>query len=76
MVSIQTPQAFAFATLKRAHEEGRRQGAVVDDDAELVERLGLPVKVVPGEYRNVKITTADDIPVVTAHVRALAAGAG
>ncbi len=76
MVSVQTPQAFAFATLKRAHEEGLRQGAVVDDDAELVERLGLPVKVVPGEYRNIKITTADDIPVVTAHVRAMAAEAG
>jgi 2-C-methyl-D-erythritol 4-phosphate cytidylyltransferase len=76
MMSIQTPQAFAFATLQRAHQEGRRQGAVVDDDAELVERLGLPVKVVAGEYRNVKITTADDIPVLEAHVQAIAAEAG
>jgi 2-C-methyl-D-erythritol 4-phosphate cytidylyltransferase len=65
-----------LATLKRAHEEGRRQGAVVDDDAELVERLGLPVKVVAGEYRNIKITTAEDIPILLAHVQAIAAGAG
>ncbi len=76
MVSVQTPQAFAFPTLRRAHEEGHRQGAVVDDDAELVERLGLPVKVVEGEYRNIKITTADDISVVAAHARAMTAGAG
>jgi 2-C-methyl-D-erythritol 4-phosphate cytidylyltransferase len=76
MMSIQTPQAFRLATLKRAHEEGRRQGAVVDDDAELVERLGLPVKVVAGEYRNIKITTAEDIPILLAHVQAIAAGAG
>jgi 2-C-methyl-D-erythritol 4-phosphate cytidylyltransferase len=75
MMSIQTPQAFSFAALLRAHEEGRRQGAVVDDDAELVERLGLPVKVVPGEYRNIKITTAEDIPVLEAHVQAMATGA-
>ena len=72
MMSIQTPQAFDYGTLRRAHEEGARQGAVVDDDAELVERLGLPVKVVEGEYRNIKITTADDLPVLEAHVHSLA----
>ena len=76
MMAIQTPQAFTFAALQRAHEEGRRQGAVVDDDAELVERLGLPVKVVEGEYRNIKITTAEDIPVLEAHVQAIAAEVG
>jgi 2-C-methyl-D-erythritol 4-phosphate cytidylyltransferase len=76
MMSIQTPQAFRFSTLQRAHEEGRRQGAVVDDDAELVERLGLPVKVVAGEYSNIKITTAEDIPVLLAHLKVTVPGAG
>ena len=70
LVSIQTPQAFRFDVLARAHAEGRRSGAVVDDDAELVERLGLPVKIVDGEYRNIKITTPDDLPVLEAHLAA------
>jgi 2-C-methyl-D-erythritol 4-phosphate cytidylyltransferase len=74
LVSIQTPQAFHYEVLARAHREGRAQGAVVDDDAELVERLGLPVKIVDGEYRNIKITTPEDIPVLEAHLAAAGAG--
>ena len=68
LVSVQTPQAFRFETLARAHALGREQGAVVDDDAELVERMGEPVRVVPGEYRNIKITTPDDLSLVEAHL--------
>ncbi|MDQ6919922.1 MAG: 2-C-methyl-D-erythritol 4-phosphate cytidylyltransferase, partial [Candidatus Dormibacteraeota bacterium] len=70
LVSVQTPQAFSFDLLARAHREGRAQGAAVDDDAELVERIGQPVKVVPGEHRNVKITTPDDLPLLEAHLAA------
>jgi 2-C-methyl-D-erythritol 4-phosphate cytidylyltransferase len=70
LVSIQTPQAFRYDILARAHREGRAQGAVVDDDAELVERLGLPVKVVDGERPNIKITTANDLPLLEAHLAA------
>ena len=76
LVSVQTPQAFRFDILRRAHEEGRRTGAVVDDDAELVERLGLPVRVVKGEYRNIKITTVDDLALLEAHVGSMGAKAG
>ena len=68
LVSVQTPQAFRYETLARAHHEGRLQGAVVDDDAELVERIGEPVKVVAGDYRNLKITTPDDLAAAEAHL--------
>ncbi|HEV1998695.1 MAG TPA: 2-C-methyl-D-erythritol 4-phosphate cytidylyltransferase, partial [Candidatus Dormibacteraeota bacterium] len=68
LVSVQTPQAFLFELLSRAHREGRAQGSAVDDDAELVERLGEPVKVVPGDYRNLKITTPDDLAAAKAHL--------
>jgi 2-C-methyl-D-erythritol 4-phosphate cytidylyltransferase len=68
LVSVQTPQAFRFEILERAHREGLAQGAVVDDDAELVERLGCVVKVVPGEYRNIKITTPDDLAAAEAQL--------
>jgi len=68
LVSVQTPQAFRYELLARAHREGLAQGAVVDDDAELVELLGEPVKVVPGDYRNLKITTPDDLAAAEANL--------
>ena len=59
--SVQTPQAFRSALLREAHEKARRDGVVGTDDATLVERLGHPVRVVPGLAGNVKITTPADL---------------
>jgi 2-C-methyl-D-erythritol 4-phosphate cytidylyltransferase len=55
----QTPQAFRRDILARALDEGKDVDAT--DEAMLVERLGVPVHVVEGDERNVKITTADDL---------------
>lgn len=55
----QTPQAFRRDVLARALEEGRAIDAT--DEAMLVERLGLPVHVVEGDSRNIKITTPEDL---------------
>src|SRR6185436_19223752 len=55
----QTPQAFRRDILSRALTEGESIDAT--DEAMLVERLGLPVHVVPGDERNIKITTAADL---------------
>ena len=57
LVAVQTPQAFRADVLRRAHAEGG-EGT---DDAELVERLGGRVVVVPGEAWNRKITEPDDL---------------
>jgi len=59
--AVQTPQAFRGALLREAHEKARRDGVVGTDDAMLVERLGHPVRVVPGLAENVKITTPEDL---------------
>jgi len=59
--SVQTPQGFRGALLREAHEKARRDGVVGTDDATLVERLGHPVRVVPGLAGNVKITTLEDL---------------
>jgi 2-C-methyl-D-erythritol 4-phosphate cytidylyltransferase len=59
--AVQTPQAFRAALLREAHEKGWRDGITGTDDAMLVERLGHPVRVVPGLAANVKITTPDDL---------------
>jgi 2-C-methyl-D-erythritol 4-phosphate cytidylyltransferase len=59
--AIQTPQMFERALLLRAHQYAQQQGVIATDDAMLVEALGIPVKVVNGEYTNIKITTPEDI---------------
>ena len=55
----QTPQAFRRDVLARALDAGQSIDAT--DEAMLVERLGLPVHVVEGDIRNVKITTPEDL---------------
>jgi 2-C-methyl-D-erythritol 4-phosphate cytidylyltransferase len=58
---IQTPQAFRFDILHRAYEQAFKDGFYGTDDASLVERLGIKVKVVDGDYDNIKITTPADL---------------
>lgn len=61
LVAVQTPQGFALAPLRAAHERARAEGWAVTDDAALLERCGLAVHVVPGETANAKITTPEDL---------------
>lgn len=56
----QTPQAFPREILERAHIAAQRDRIGATDDAFLVERLGLPVVVVQGSERGMKITTEED----------------
>ena len=58
---VQTPQAFQYPLVLRAHEEARREGFRGTDDASLVERLGIPVKILRGSRFNFKITTPEDL---------------
>ncbi len=58
---IQTPQCFEFPLILRAHEEARQAGFGGTDDAALVERLGIPVRILPGSRFNIKITTPEDL---------------
>ena len=59
LVAVQTPQAFAAQLLRRAHAAVPELDA--SDDCLLVERLGEPVAVVPGEVGNRKITHPEDL---------------
>ncbi len=60
--AVQTPQVFRYALLMLAHQSVREHGIVVTDDAALVERIGVKVKVVRGNYENIKITSEEDLP--------------
>lgn len=59
LVAVQTPQAFRVDVLQRAHAEGDD----ATDDAVLVEALGERVGTVPGDPRNLKLTTPADLAV-------------
>jgi 2-C-methyl-D-erythritol 4-phosphate cytidylyltransferase/2-C-methyl-D-erythritol 2,4-cyclodiphosphate synthase len=63
---IQTPQAFEARLLKEAYRQAGEQKFLGTDDAALVERLGIPVRIVRGDYRNLKITTPEDLIVAEA----------
>lgn len=63
---VQTPQGFRYGLLYKAHELARRDGFYGTDDAMLVERLGWPVTMVLGSYRNLKITTPEDLIIARA----------
>lgn len=56
--AVQTPQFFRYDLLMRAHREIT---ADVTDDAAMLEALGLPVHLFPGDKRNIKVTTPGDL---------------
>lgn len=56
----QTPQGFPRAVLDKAHALAAKDGLSGTDDAELVERIGVPVWLVPDSARNLKVTTPED----------------
>jgi len=58
---IQTPQTFTHDILKRAYEKAIKDGFYGTDDASLVEKLGIKIKIIPGFYENIKITTPEDL---------------
>jgi 2-C-methyl-D-erythritol 4-phosphate cytidylyltransferase len=61
--AVQTPQVFNAALLKEAHEKVHE---TVTDDSSMIEAIGHPVKVFPGSYYNIKVTTPEDLTIARA----------
>jgi 2-C-methyl-D-erythritol 4-phosphate cytidylyltransferase len=59
--AIQTPQLFRFGSITTAYDKASQEGYYATDDAALVERYGGKIKIVMGSYRNIKITTPEDL---------------
>lgn len=57
----QTPQTFRYKIIKSAHELAEADGFTGTDDASLLERINKKVHVTIGDYRNIKITTPEDL---------------
>lgn len=64
MMWAQTPQVFPLRTLLAAHAAAEAAARGATDDAMLVEQAGGRVRVVTGDYENVKITTPEDLVVL------------
>jgi 2-C-methyl-D-erythritol 4-phosphate cytidylyltransferase len=74
--AIQTPQGFERHVLQRAHASVDLDDSPASDDAFLVERLGLPVHVIPGHEEAFKVTRPFDVVMAEAVLaRRRAAGA-
>lgn len=69
--NIQTPQAFDTRLIKALYKKYFKSEAKITDDSQLFEFFDRkePVKVVEGEYSNIKITTAEDIIFAKAYIR-------
>jgi 2-C-methyl-D-erythritol 4-phosphate cytidylyltransferase len=61
LLLAQTPQAFSYAIIKKAHDYAKNKGLDATDDAMLVEQMGEKVYVEQGHTLNIKITTPEDL---------------
>jgi len=61
IVAVQTPQAFPFEKIMEAYSRFENELEEFTDDAAIYEKAGYKVKTVKGDYRNIKITTNEDL---------------
>src|SRR5215217_6658583 len=61
-----TPQCFRYELLCDAYKNADVNNPLLTDESALVEQLGIPVSVVEGSARNIKITTAEDLVIAEA----------
>ena len=61
--AIQTPQVFDMALLRAALKKAKQDGVAITDDCSAVEHMGMSVKIVDGDERNLKVTTPMDLKI-------------
>ena len=61
--AVQTPQVFDIAILKAALAKAVKDNAPITDDCSAVENMGMSVKMVEGDERNIKVTTPMDLKI-------------
>jgi 2-C-methyl-D-erythritol 4-phosphate cytidylyltransferase len=66
LYAVQTPQCFDTGLIKGALTKALQNGLLITDDSAAVEALPYPVHILPGDKRNIKVTTAEDLEVVSA----------
>ncbi|MFZ9045127.1 MAG: 2-C-methyl-D-erythritol 4-phosphate cytidylyltransferase [Cyclobacteriaceae bacterium] len=64
---VQTPQTFRISIIKEAYKRANHSGYT--DDASVVEQSGTAVSMVEGDYRNIKVTTAEDLLIAELYLK-------
>ena len=62
----QTPQGFRYQQISTAFAQADAEQFLGTDDASLLERYGMPVAMLQGDYRNIKVTTPEDLVIAAA----------
>lgn len=65
----QTPQVIEYKLAKEVFEKAVKDGFQGTDDVSLVETAGKPVKIIPCSYKNIKITTRDDLKTIKTFIK-------
>lgn len=68
LFAAQTPQLFRYAAIVEAHRRAHAEGYLGTDDCSLIEYYGGTIRAVEGDYRNLKVTTPEDLELVGAYV--------
>ena len=63
MQAVQTPQVFDIDLLRGALKKAAQENVPITDDCSAVELMGMSVKIVEGDERNLKITTPLDLKI-------------
>ncbi|MGB9876746.1 MAG: 2-C-methyl-D-erythritol 4-phosphate cytidylyltransferase [bacterium] len=63
LFTVQTPQVFRAELIKEAHRKAYEAGYLATDDASLVEWMGIKVRMIRGERKNIKITDPEDLQI-------------
>lgn len=67
LYNTQTPQAFEYTLIRKAHD--KLLGQNYTDDAGMLEELGTDVYILNGSYKNIKITTQNDIDIAKTYLK-------
>ena len=70
--AVQTPQVFDFDLLRGALKKAKEADAAITDDCSAVELIGMKVKIVEGDERNIKVTTPMDLKIAELFMEDLA----
>src|SRR5690606_1979836 len=66
--AMQTPQGFHYGIIRKAHDNAPADKHYTDD-TQIVSDMGIPVKLVQGNPANIKVTTPQDLEIVSAFLR-------
>ncbi len=71
LILVQTPQIFKFEVLLECHKRAEKEEIVTTDDSAILEKFGYTVVSIAGDYRNIKITTPEDVKIAETFLREL-----